>query len=92
MALSQFHERECFTMTTLQVPLDDRRKAFVEQQMAAEGFASETDYFLALLDEAQKRKVWSVVEQLALEGLDSPKQEMTKQDWGNLRLLVPRRK
>ena len=76
-------------MTTLQVPLDDRQKAFVDSQAAVEGHPTATDYVLALLREAEKRKAWKQVEELVLAGLDSPAEEMTAADWEALRQQIP---
>jgi antitoxin ParD1/3/4 len=42
-------------MTTLNVSVPDEMKAFVESQMAQEGYASASEYLHALIRDAQKR-------------------------------------
>ena len=43
-------------MTTMNISLPDEMKAFVEAQMATEGYASASEYLRALIREAQKRQ------------------------------------
>ena len=75
-------------MTTLQVSLDERQKAFVEAQAAEEGHATAAEYLLALVREAERRKAWRQVEEQVLAGLDTPAEEMTSADWDALRQRI----
>jgi antitoxin ParD1/3/4 len=75
-------------MTTVTVTLPESLKEFVDAQIAEGGHGSVSDYVIALLKEAQKRKAWDKVESLVLEGLQSPTREMTKADWEDLHRRV----
>ena len=43
-------------MTTMNISLPEEMKAFVEAQMARDGFASASEYLRALIREDQKRR------------------------------------
>ena len=43
-------------MTTMNISLPEEMKAFIEAQMAREGFASASEYLRALIRDAQKRR------------------------------------
>ena len=43
-------------MTTMNISLPDEMKAFIEDQIAREGYASASEYFRDLVREAQRRK------------------------------------
>jgi antitoxin ParD1/3/4 len=60
-------------------------KAFVEAQMAREGYASVSEYLRALIREAQKRLARQELDARLLEGLQSPASAMTAADWTALR-------
>jgi antitoxin ParD1/3/4 len=83
-------------MTTMNISVPDEMRAFVEAQMAEEGYASASEYLRALIRDAQKRRAKQELEAKLLEGLESPASEMTKEDWAVLRQHVyekgPRRK
>lgn len=78
-------------MTTMNISLPDEMKAFVEAQMAQEGFASASEYLRALIREAQKRQARQELEAKLLEGLQSPASEMTDADWSALRERIYQR-
>jgi antitoxin ParD1/3/4 len=72
-------------MTTMNISLPDEMKAFVEEQMASEGFASASEYLRALIREAQKRLAKRELEAKLLEGLQSgPATPMTREDWDSI--------
>jgi antitoxin ParD1/3/4 len=63
-------------------------KAFIEAEIAREGFASASEYLRALIREAQKRKAKQELEAKLLDGLQSPAREMTDADWVLLRQRI----
>jgi antitoxin ParD1/3/4 len=72
----------------MNISVPDEMKAFVEAQMAEEGYASASEYLRALIRDAQKRRAKQDLDAKLLEGLQSPVSEMTKADWGALRQRV----
>ncbi len=71
-------------MTTMNVSLPDDMKAFIEEQIAREGYASASEYFRNLIREAQRRKAKLDLEAKLAEGLQSPSQKMMRKDWQSL--------
>jgi len=71
-------------MTTMNISLPDEMKAFVEAQMATEGYASASEYVRALIREAQKRQAKQELEAKLLEGLQGPAVELTREDWDSI--------
>lgn len=73
-------------MTTMNISLPDEMKAFIETQLATEGFASASEYLRGLIREAQKRQAKQALEAKFREALESgPATPMTKEDWTALR-------
>ena len=72
-------------MTTMNISLPEEMKAFIEAQMATEGFASASEYLRTLIREAQKRRAKQELEAKLLEGLQGPTVEMTREDWESIR-------
>jgi antitoxin ParD1/3/4 len=73
-------------MTTMNISVPDEMKAFVEAQMAQEGYASASEYLRALIRDAQKRRAKQALEEKFREALESgPATPMTKEDWAALR-------
>jgi antitoxin ParD1/3/4 len=68
-------------MTSMNVSLPDDMKAFVEEQIAREGFASASEYFSKLVRDAQRRRAKQSLEAKLAEGLLGPAQPMTSKDW-----------
>jgi antitoxin ParD1/3/4 len=68
-------------MTTMNISLPDEMKAFVESQMAHEGYASASEYLRALIREAQKRRASQELEAKLFEGLQGPAVVMDRDDW-----------
>ncbi len=71
-------------MTIMNISLSDEMKAFVEAQMAADGYASASEYLRALIREDQKRRAKQALEAMLLEGLQGPAVEMTGEDWDSM--------
>jgi antitoxin ParD1/3/4 len=70
----------------MNISLPDEMKAFVEEQIAVEGYASASEYLRALIREAQKRRAKQALEERFREALESgPATPMTKEDWAALR-------
>ena len=75
-------------MTTMNISLPDEMKAFVEAQMASEGYASASEYLRALIRDDQKRRASLALDAKLLESLESPASEMTDGDWDALRQRI----
>jgi antitoxin ParD1/3/4 len=71
-------------MTTMNISLPDEMKAFVEAQMAQDGYASASEYLRYLIREDQKRRARLALEAKLLEGLQGPTVEMTPEDWDSI--------
>jgi antitoxin ParD1/3/4 len=73
-------------MTTMNISLPEEMKAFIEAQMAEEGYASASEYLRTLIREAQKRLAKQELEAKFREALESgPATPMTRGDWPSLR-------
>ena len=72
-------------MTTMNISLPEEMKAFVETQMAHDGFASASEYLRALIREEQRRQAKRELEAKLLAGLEGPVVEMTRADWESIR-------
>ena len=71
-------------MPTMNISLPDEMKAFVEAQMAQEGYASASGYLRALIRDDQKRRARQQLEAKLLEGLQGPSTVMTREDWDSI--------
>ncbi len=71
-------------MTTMNISLPDEMKAFVEAQMAQDGYASASEYLRALIRDDQKRRGRQQLEAKLLEGLQGPPTVMTREDWDSI--------
>lgn len=73
-------------MATMNISLPEEMKAFIEAQMAQEGFASASEYLRALIRDAQKRRARQALEVKFREAIESgPATPMTQDDWAALR-------
>lgn len=72
-------------MTTMNISVPDEMKAFVEAQMAREGYASASEYLRALIRDAQKRQAREALEAKLLEGLQGPTVAMDDDDWASIK-------
>jgi antitoxin ParD1/3/4 len=68
----------------MNISLPDEMKAFVEAQMAHEGYASASEYLRSLIREAQKRRAKQELEAKLLEGLQGPAVAMTRNEWDSI--------
>lgn len=76
-------------MTTMNISLPEEMKAFVDAQLAREGYASASEYLRALIREAQKRQAKRELEVKLREALESgPAEPMTREDWDALERRV----
>jgi antitoxin ParD1/3/4 len=72
-------------MTTMNISVPDEMKAFVESQVAQEGYASASEYLRALIREAQKQQAKQALEAKFREAVESgPTTPMTRDDWDQL--------
>jgi antitoxin ParD1/3/4 len=72
-------------MTTMNISVPDEMKAFVEDQMAQEGYASASEYLRALIRDAQKRQAKRELEAKFRVALESgPATPMTREDWDSI--------
>lgn len=79
-------------MTTMNISLPDEMKAFVEAQMAQEGYASASEYLRTLIRDAQKRQARQALEAKFREAMESgPATPMTREDWDQLERNVRER-
>ena len=58
-------------MTTMNISLPDEMKAFIEAEMATEGFASASEYLRTLIREAQKRRAKQAQRKASRSGWES---------------------
>jgi len=73
-------------MTTMNISVPDEMKAFVEAQMAQEGYASASEYLRSLIRDAQKRLAKRELEAKFRAAMESgPATPMTREDWVALR-------
>ena len=76
-------------MTSMNISLPESMKAFIEEQVAAGGYGTTSEYLRALIREDQKAKARSRLAALLQEGIDSgPATPMTAEDWEGLRRRV----
>jgi antitoxin ParD1/3/4 len=68
-------------MTTMNISLPDEMKAFIEDRLAQEGYASASEHLRDLIREAQRRKAKQDLEAKLAEGLKGPATRMTRKDW-----------
>ena len=70
-------------MNTLKIPLTENLKTFVETETAVT-ISSASDFVLALVKDAQKKRAWEKAEELVLEGMQTPARPLTDEDWEKL--------
>ena len=79
-------------MATMNISLPESMKAFVEGEVQARGYSTTSEYFRALVRDAQDGKAKEHLERLLLEGLNSGEATtMTEQDWEDIRREVRER-
>jgi antitoxin ParD1/3/4 len=76
-------------MTTMNISVPDEMKAFVEAEMAEEGYGSASGYLRALIRDAQKLRAKRESEAKFREALESgAATPMTQDDWDKLEQQV----
>jgi antitoxin ParD1/3/4 len=79
-------------MTSMNISLPESMKAFIEEQVAAGGYGTTSEYLRALIREDQKAKARARLAALIQEGIDSgPATPMTAEDWEEKRRRVHER-
>jgi antitoxin ParD1/3/4 len=68
-------------MATMNISLPDDMKAFIDDRVVQEGYASASEYFRDLIREAQCRKAKLELEAKLAEGLQGAPTPMTRKDW-----------
>ena len=71
-------------MTTMNISLPDEMKAFVESQLAREGYASASEYLRDLIRDDRKRRAKRELESKILEGLQGPSVVMNRDEWDSV--------
>ncbi len=71
-------------MSTIPVELPDDLRKFIEAKISGGQFANASEYIVALVDAARKKR--SDIEAALLEGLNSgPAEEWTDQNWNEMK-------
>ncbi len=74
-------------MSTIPVELSDDLQKFIEAKISGGQFANASEYIVALVDAARKKR--SDIEAALLDGLNSgPAEEWTDQNWNELKQRV----
>ena len=71
--------------TSMNVSLPKEQKAFIEERVRAGGFGSASDYVRELIRRDQRELQREEVEQRLLAALETPRSDMTPEDWQELR-------
>jgi antitoxin ParD1/3/4 len=76
-------------MPNFEIFLPELMKEYVDRQVVSGGYSSISSYFEELVKNDQKAKIYSSLETLFAESLDSGvATPMTAQDWGAIRQAV----
>ena len=67
------------------ISLHDETKAFVDSEIAAEGFATASEYLRSLVREAQRRRAKQALDAKLVEVLaEGPGTPMTAEEWASI--------
>lgn len=72
-------------MSTLAISLPDPLKAYVDSQVTQRGYADASDYMRELVESDRRRKLRDELEQELVQAARSGSEEMTDQDWEDIR-------
>jgi Arc/MetJ-type ribon-helix-helix transcriptional regulator len=72
-------------LTSMTVSLPATQKAYVKAQAASTGCSTPSEYIRRLIHADQKAHEREELERRILEGLDSPSELMTQEEWSELR-------
>ena len=75
-------------MATMNISLPDSLREFVQARVSEGGYSTASEYFRELVRSDQKRGAHQRLEALLLEGLESPKHNLTEGDWQHIRQEV----
>ena len=78
--------------TSVNISLPEPMRQWVEERVSAEGYGTVSEYFRALVREAQQRKAREELDRKLIDALDSGESTpMTTADWKHIRATVRRR-
>ena len=75
-------------LTSMTVSLAATQKDYVKEQAIASGCSTPSEYIRRLIHADQKAREQEDLERKILDGLDSPKRQMTTADWQDLRATL----
>lgn len=75
-------------LTSMTVSLPVAQKDYVKEQAIASGCSTPSEYIRRLIHADQKAREQEDLERKILDGLDSPKRQMTTADWQDLRATL----
>ncbi len=79
-------------MTTLNISLPEPMRAYVDQQVAAGGYSTASEYIRQLVREDQKRAAKQRLEALLMEGIESgPAAEVDDDYWAEKKARLLKR-
>ena len=68
-------------MSNINISLPESMKAFIEKQVAQDGYGSVSEYLQELITQDQKRKMQEHVEELLIVGLESGEAIEVNDEW-----------
>jgi antitoxin ParD1/3/4 len=77
--------------TTMNISLPESLRAWVDEQVEKGGYGSASEYVRHLLREERKRVTQEKLEEILMEGINSPSVTMTDADWEALKARVHER-
>lgn len=78
--------------SSMNISLPETMRQWVEEQVEANGFGTASEFFRALVREAQKRTAQEVLDRKLIDALESgDATEMTARDWDHIRREVRKR-
>lgn len=77
--------------TTMNISLPETLKEFVKERTLEKSYSNPSDYVRALIRADQKRRAEERLNELLIEGLSSPAEEVTAEDWAAIRHEVRER-
>ena len=72
-------------MPTMNISLPEPMKQFVEEQVSSGGYSTVSEYIRQLVRADQKHKAKEKLEELMLEALQEPAEEVTPESWEELK-------
>jgi len=78
-------------MTSMNISMPESMKDYVEERVQKKGYGTASEYVRDLIRADQRREAEERLHGLLLEGLNSPRSEMTDSDWEDIRREVQER-